>query len=313
MAGTNCVPFALQNNATCGTQGAACGTCMAGQICNTAGQCLTTGTLGSNCTLDSACAGLGTGAYCKKMTSRGVTYSGGYCTLPCTTAGFNNCGPANSGDCRGGDGDPEFYGYGESAHFCVAHCPAPNSQSTCRSGYFCYQGNTSVQGFCWLNPPPAYDPGPPSNKVGNTCTTDTQCQSPPDPVYGYCIPPHDGGVSGSYYPQGYCSAECSSDVTGGICGANAFCGWEMDSNNMFTGFANCFQKCTLFSGKTEVRNGYACWTASKLDGGLVGMVFPSCETAPTLCPAGTACSMSNGYCCDPSNNCYTGLFYRDRF
>lgn len=308
MNGTNCVPHAAQSSGVCGTQGNACAPCPQGQACNIAGQCVATAALGSPCTQDSACASVGATAFCKKTTTRGVTYPQGYCTLPCTTAGVRNCGPNDLGDCRGGDDDPEFFGYGESEHFCVAPCPSASSQSTCRSGYYCY-GESGQRGVCWLNPPPAYSPGTPSNKVGNACTLESQCEGPPDPVYGYCVPPHDGGMGGSFYPQGYCTADCAADFTGTVCGTNAFCGFEGDTNGDLTGAAACFQKCTLFSGKTETRAGYACWTASRPDGGQQGMVFPSCEAVPSICPAGYTCNTTNGYCCDVMNNCLTGLNY----
>lgn len=313
-AGT-CTPYAMQNNATCGTQGAACTPCPQGEVCNTAGQCLPTGTLGGPCTVDATCATLGAGAYCKKMTSRGFAYNGGYCTVPCTTVGENKCGPGNMGDCRGGNDDPEFYGYGEQSPLCIATCPSAGQQSSCRPGYLCYGPTAGQPGFCWLNPAPAYDPGLPSNKVGNGCTSDTQCQSPPAAAFGFCVPPHDGGVGGTFYTNGYCSAKCASDTTGGVCGANAFCGFETDTMNNLTGAAQCYQKCTLYSGKAETRQGYACWTAFKTDGGPVGMVFPSCDAVPSVCgppSGGLTCNTTNGYCCN-SMNCFTGLNYRDLF
>lgn len=82
---------------------------------------------GASCSADSQCSTNGCALN---------GWPGGYCTRTCTTGDV--CG--TGGVClETSDGDT----------FCVAQCPNPGSQSTCRSGYGCYPfASPRTDGYC---------------------------------------------------------------------------------------------------------------------------------------------------------------------
>ncbi|MHB8872653.1 MAG: hypothetical protein ACYC8T_03105 [Myxococcaceae bacterium] len=273
-------------NTNCGNYAAQCQICnsSAGQSC--IGQTCTSATagVGDPCTNSSQCAGLGTGYTCKQATNPGgYPYSGGYCTRSCTVD--TEC-PTGSSFCAGVNAM-----YGESDQFCWKSCPAGNE---CRTvGYKCY-GITSMSGAdskgCWVSPLPPIDAGPPADKIGNSCTLDSECQNPPDD--GFCIPStaSDGGVSG--WTGGLCSAEC---FTLDHCGTAGVC-LGFTTGNL------CMALCSNPGvGQDTCRSGYICegYSEGLPDGGSVpstnGFCWPNCNNPGRGCASTEVCQ-ATGYC-----------------
>jgi hypothetical protein len=293
-----CVAIAQQGVGACGVGGGACAPCIGGMTC-TNGVCQTPATLGGPCTSDTQCSTLGSGAKCKKTTSSGnATYTQGYCTVPCTTGQMSGdpCGSGN-GQCISGDNSALNY-FGESDFICGSNCPVGGTQSTCRNGYVCYGDSTG--GFCWIDPLPAFDGGGPATKVGNSCASDSTCQNPPDPLWGFCVTATDSTGSPSGFTNGYCTAECTWDNTGTFCGPNGACfDFSPDDGGVF--FA-CLRLCNNpGGGRYSGRSGYSCFTGSGADGGTIGYVYPSCDQAGSGCPPKFYCNTTSGYCCDGGN------------
>jgi hypothetical protein len=202
---------------------------------------------------------------------------------------------SGNGVCLGGPGSVIGY-YGEGDFFCTPTCAAPGTQSSCRSGYACY-GDTS--GYCWLDPVPAFDGGGADTKVGNACTSDTACQNPPDPTFGYCVAAKNSAMQPTGFTNGYCTADCSLDNTDTFCGPTGACfGFGLDDGGSF--FA-CLRTCSNPGQGRASRTGYSCFTGSEVDGGTIGYVFPSCDQPGDSCPANYFCNSTTGYCCDAGN------------
>ena len=202
---------------------------------------------------------------CKKMTTSGnATYEGGYCTKICTAD--TQCvdpladggSSTQSGWCIG-----LSPAYGEADQFCWDRCGT--GQGNCRTpGYGCYNLGMTTAGTavtaCWISPVPTPDAGPPSDKLGTTCTTNQNCANPPDLTYALCIPEFfalaDGGVSTTPtgYTGGYCSANCGASAS--VCGAAGIClgDYPVDGRD------SCALKCTdPGAGMSNCgRNGYVC-------------------------------------------------------
>lgn len=262
----------------CGKAGAVCRSCGAGQACVN-GDCKAVdggaGQVGTQCTVDSECAALGSGFTCKLKTSSMMNdYTGGYCTKTC---GSDLDCPGKS-LCLG----PQP-GYGETDSICWSQC---TTAAECRSGYDCYPIGGGLSA-CWISPLPPYDPGPPADKVGQACGSDATCQNPPDD--GVCLTDKltDGGASA--FTAGYCSAPCDDSAHcsadgGAICIA-------------LNGFGACAQTCTgPTTGQANCRTGYVCRAVrAGPDAGFlpVGFCWPSC--AKTGCPTNTTCGPT-GYC-----------------
>ena len=304
-SGTACLTTAQQGNGACGNSGNACMQCGLNQTC-TAGTCQQAATIGSACTMTSQCASLGTGAYCKQRTSTmNATYTNGYCTIPCTTAGAACAG--TQGTCIGGS-NTVLAVYGEADLFCAAKCPTGGTQSTCRNGYSCYGDMTG--GFCWLSPVPAFDGGGIPDKLGNPCTLDSQCINPPSAEWGFCITQTLSNGQQGRFTGGYCTAECTYDNTGAFCGPQGSCRGFVntlpDGGNSDV-FGLCIRTCnTPGQGRSALRPGgaYVCLTRAEPDGGSIGILWPACDQpslTPSNCPANTFCNTTNGYCCDGGN------------
>lgn len=178
---------------------------------------------------------------------------------------------------------------------CLTSC---NPQlNDCRTGYTCYELNSPTNGVCFLdNPPTDVNPGRPADKVGNSCTSNTQCQSPPDAPLtnlGFCVPQTlpDGGLSG--YTGGYCSADCT-DFGQAICGNGSTCVGFSDAA------AYCYASCPApWAGQSTCRQGYVCSGLVQADGGAApsGFCDTSCKVAGAACGAGSYCDA--GYCLAP--------------
>lgn len=306
-SGTLCIPAGStgQNANNCGTGGATCAMCPAMNVC-AAGMCRSSTAIvkiGDACVMDADCAGLGGNFKCKTMTSTGSgTYAGGYCTRPCTANTDCMVTGATAGVCVGG-----LDAYGEAEDVCWASCTQRNmAPGDCRQGYACYgltSGGMAAGAGCWLYPAPTPDAGPPSDKIGNPCTTNANCQNPPDPQYAVCVLEFfrqaDGGMTTNPtgYSGGYCSANCGTDDA--ICGDAGICFSDFPQ----TGFFGCVQRCTApFAGPGSCRNGYVCdgYFLRGSDGGIQpsadGFCSPSCFVAGAECrtDAGEYCDA--GYC-----------------
>jgi hypothetical protein len=258
--------------------GEVCTSCQAGQACVDGG-CLTldggAGQVGTACGTDSECAALGTGHVCKKKTSTGNdVYSGGYCTRDCV---FDSDCPS-AALCLGAQP-----GYGELDSVCWARC---TTAAECRTGYDCYAvgGGDSA---CWIAPLPAFDAGPPSDKVGRPCAGDPECRSPPDD--GLCLfdSLSDGGPSP--FLGGYCSAPCDS---------SSHCSLDGGAKCIsFAGFGVCVAGCNApQQGQADCRASYVCRPIREVDGGILpdGFCWPRCDNPGAGC--GALSCQPTGYC-----------------
>lgn len=276
-----CIDPPTRNN--CGSGGGLCQTCPLGQACERA-RCVSlgdAGVLGRGCGTDEDCASLGGDYVCKKRTaSQRSEYFDGYCTRECLAS--SECG--QNGVCV--EQDP---GYGEVGIFCLLRC---DTAADCRSpGYDCYPVGTGVKG-CWLAPLPAFDAGPPADKVGAACATDVQCQSPP--IDGLCIRSSQSDGGPSPYLGGYCTAPCDDSSHCSTDGGAACFLLGSGSNQL----ALCLRLCEApGQGPSSCRFGYLCRGVQQLDGGQApkGVCWPSCLNAGASCPTGTLCQPS-GYC-----------------
>jgi hypothetical protein len=153
---------------------------------------------------------------------------------------------------------------------------------------------------------PTQDAGPSADKVGLTCSKDTQCQNPPDRG-GVCL---TRDLERSWV-DGYCSkafcasnAECATD-------AGASCLTFPTASGPLT---RCIQKCgistTLDGGPADCRDGYVCQTLSLADGGQSAAAFCLPPLAPPPNRTGAACKKTSD-CLDPATtiaDCFTETF-----
>lgn len=282
--GTSATCVAGTSDFACGKGGAQCEYCIFGEVCQNQA-CIAPVEVGDPCSTDSDCADLGGSYRCKKTTTSGnASYSGGYCTILCST---NSDCTANS-TCVSLPG-----GFGEGDSMCFRSCAG---STDCRSpGYECYDLGNSVGG-CWINPLPSYDAGPPADKIGIACTSDSQCINPPDD--GYCIPATDTGGNPTGWPGGYCSATCFTEEH---CGTDGICITFTDENG--DDFNACQARCAAANaGQSTCRSGYICegYLLALPDGGsqpsTEGICMPRCDNPGSSgCPTGSSCQ-SSGYC-----------------
>ncbi|MGV3624327.1 MAG: hypothetical protein ACO1OB_26140, partial [Archangium sp.] len=132
----------------CGRQGSMCQRCPMGTQC-TNGMCGGTTTpdagsmnpaVGSPCGDTQDCQPPQT-AICipEAFGAQQTGYTGGYCTRSC----------GNGAACPGGSVCVTETFFGTSQSNCRASCSAPGTQSSCRAGYVCQPGSSSVSpGFC---------------------------------------------------------------------------------------------------------------------------------------------------------------------
>ncbi|MBK7863566.1 MAG: hypothetical protein IPJ65_34170 [Archangiaceae bacterium] len=266
----------------CGAGGSQCLGCAPGESC--VGQKCTpvaTARVGSACQVDSDCANIAMGAFCKHFTSSGnATYQGGYCTVRCGTgAGCPNgssCGSAPTA--------------GENDSICLANCGGPMA---CRMpGYACYSFSTGGFNACWIFPTPVVidggtpvtDAGVNGRSVGQACTVSTQCQPPNG---AFCLPQNVGGVATGYL-DGYCSRSCDSTQP---CPAGTLCTTE---NLGGTSTTSCKALCFNPGGGQGIcRTGYLCQPSPT---GLTGWCGPRCTNQTIPCFGAGTCNTITGYC-----------------
>lgn len=279
-----CVPLSTTSTTNCGKDGLRCQACPSGQLC-TAGECVippAVVTVGSPCTASSECqATLGAAATCRLTVPNGSgAYPGGYCTIECANAAC----PSGSTCVRGVEQ------YGET-QVCWPNCTQPSTvPGGCRAGYACY-GVGATSGACWIYPAPARDAGPPADKVGIACTSDTQCQNPPENG-GACLTREYGynwEANGGYCTRTNCGedSDCASDG-GALC-----LGITQEESA-------CLQHCadsTVDGGQSNCRDGYICepYFVNPGDGGASvrsskGYCVP--PEAPIATTVGEGCTTS---------------------
>jgi hypothetical protein len=273
------VCIATPSATNCGAHGDVCTSCLAGEGCLD-GVCRPTDggvdQVGIACRRDSDCVGLGADHLCKQTTSSGRDiYTDGYCTKRCESD--VEC-PGQS-LCLGPQG-----GYGEDDSVCWAHC---TTQTDCRPGYFCYAvgGGDSA---CWISPLPAFDAGPPADKVGQPCGTDVACQNPPDD--GLCLLDTLSDAGPSAFVNGYCTASCEE---------NTHCSIDGGAKCIALGLIGaCLHSCAApLQGQSSCRAGYVCRPIRDTDGGFLadGFCWPRCSNPGSSCGTTGTCQ-ATGYC-----------------
>ena len=129
-------------------------------------------------------------------------------------------------------------------------------------------------------------------KVGNACTTETDCANPPDPVLAGCQ---------TTFPGGYCLA--NSDYAP----ANSWCngagkteqGFPLpDAGTVFYCLGTCPTPGSPGS-PGSIRTGYTCFIKSAMEPN-VGVLWPKCTGNPECANAigRTSCNLTTGFCCD---------------
>ena len=261
----------------CGTNGNLCASCSGSQVCS-AGRCLLPPqSIGGPCQFNSDCAALGSGAYCKTITSTGNgLYSGGFCTKPCAADGGFGC--TTNSLCLNA-----LSPYGEHDVFCSPRC---SNLAQCRTpGYACYFFVTAGANACWLNPIPSagIDAGS-SSTIGSACINDGQCLSPAN---SFCIPDVGPGIGATGFVGGYCSTSCN----GTLCSSGSTCAFVISPVGTFP---ICLRDCSgPRLGQSTCRNGYVC---DGVPGSMGGYCLPRCSNTGALCPTGTTCNQTSGYC-----------------
>jgi hypothetical protein len=264
----------------CGIGGKVCQTCASGQVCGGAA-CISVPfpKFGDPCGSNGDCAGAGLGAYCRKITTSGALYQGGFCTRNCTTDAGVSIGCSASSVCLDTLGS-----YGEQATVCSPVCSVNNP---CRAnGYSCYAWPSLAVSACWLDPLPGStaDAGT-ALSIGQSCVNDAQCLNPAN---SFCLPDVLPGVGATGFVGGYCTTSCN----GAACATDSRCVGV--SNNLGVTLPLCLRACANpRSGQSSCRNGYICETSGTTGGGYC---LPKCNNAGSSCPLGTACNAMTGYC-----------------
>lgn len=182
---------------------------------------LANGVVGSTCTEDADCGGVGRCMLSERVTS--TPFPGGYCTAECETAA--DCG--ERGLCsirfRGGVGT------------CYLGCE--RDEDCARTGYRCRISATSGVGTCLPAPAPL-----PDGIVGSACSSDEDCG-------GGAMTCKTTFANGEA-PGGYCSQSCAVHAD---CGESGFCVSGVNGVNLNIG--TCYRTCSPPDG---CRDGYVC-------------------------------------------------------
>lgn len=254
----SCVPLNRTSVAHCGEGGVACAPCFPGDLC-TFGQCDTNGSplkVGEACASDAHCQRLmGPNAICKLATTSGDGgYAGGYCTYRCEafTCPFGSICVRSLSES------------GEADSLCLDSC---RTDDRCRTGYGCEPFDAGDA--CWIGPVGAA----PADKVGEPCTDDTSCSSPPS-TGGVCLT--DAYRPG--WPGGYCTkVDCLSDLECSTDGG-ALC---LSSTQVRQ---SCVRRCadSRDGGQSTCRSGYHCsdYSVGLPDGGTQRSLDGFCAPWP---------------------------------
>lgn len=243
-------------------------------------------TVGSPCTTSTQCASLGAGATCKLQTSpyqgnAPTPYPSGFCTLPCT--GTGTC--PNGATCAGGMSSIPYL-FNEVDRFCTRSCSGPGQ---CTGGLECIYAEpftlpNPLPG-CWMTTGRTFTGGGLPSKAGLACTTDSQCENPPDPILGQCV---------TTMPGGYCLIDTGPEPSGAWCQS---AGRSMVDYPLSDGGVRqfCTGTCaTVGQLAPNGRTGYTCFANSN---GTGNVVWPAC-TVNTDCGGSVPfCNATTGFCC----------------
>lgn len=299
---TGATPVCQQSSRTCvangtgggsGTTGGGSGTTGGGSGTTGGGTGTTgggTGTgnavVGTPCTNNTQCAGL-SGGYCKTQTTpfsgSPTQYPSGFCTVNCTST----C-PGGS-VCAGGVSSWPYL-FNEVDRMCVPSC---TQAAQCASGFECVHIQaltaTTAVGGCWMQRLPTnYRGGGSPTKVGNTCTTTTDCMNPPDPILAVCA---------TAFPNGYCLADSNYAPVDSWCtGAGKT---EIQLPTQPDGGIDfyCAAQCPTPGAVGSSRPGYTCYRKSASEP-TVGVLWPKCETNADCGGSAPVCNTTSGFCCD---------------
>jgi hypothetical protein len=257
----------------------------------------TTVRVGTPCTTNEQCAGLGNGGFCKLTTNATAgfspfSYPQGFCTQV--------CGSCPSGSVCAGGTNTFLNLFDETQSFCVESCTrGASGQCTTVVGTRCLPvtdlTQPTTQAGCWLgldmssNTPPFTGGGRPT-KLGNACTSESQCSNPPDSVLSLCI---------TDWPGGYCAASIFSTPDLTWCGP-AGIGWNSPTAD--GGVAPvCLGRCTAPGTSTTSRSGYVCFKVSGQT--TIGAMMPAQCTVNGNCTRAPYTECRDGFCCAPGGGC----------
>jgi hypothetical protein len=253
--------------------------------------------VGTPCTTNEQCAGLGNGGFCKLTTNATAgfspfSYPQGFCTQV--------CGSCPSGSVCAGGTNTFLNLFDETQSFCVESCTrGASGQCTTVVGTRCLPvtdlTQPTTQAGCWLgldlssNTPPFTGGGRPT-KLGNACTSESQCANPPDSVLSMCI---------TDWPGGYCAASLFSTPDLTWCGP-AGIGWNSPTAD--GGVAPvCLGRCTAPGTSTTSRSGYVCFKVSGQT--TIGAMMPAQCTVNGNCTRAGYTECRDGFCCAPGGGC----------
>ncbi|MFT3713559.1 MAG: hypothetical protein QM817_38370 [Archangium sp.] len=247
-------------------------------------------TVGSLCTSSAQCSSLGAGATCKLQTNpysgnAPTPYPAGFCTLPCTGTGTCPSGAT----CAGGVSSVPYI-FNEVDRFCTKSCTGPGQ---CIGGLECLYveplTGTNPGAGCWMSSASGrtFTGGGLPSKAGNPCTTDSQCQNPPDPILGQCITSTD-------FANGYCLISTSPESSGAWCqsGGRSKINYPLsDGGTTYYCTGTCPTVGQLAPGG---RTGYTCYGNMN---GTGNVVWPSCATNADCGGSVPSCNATTGFCC----------------
>jgi hypothetical protein len=288
----------------CGSGGAQCTPCLAGETCgipsgSTARQCFVkpvpdAGTqIGDTCATTADCThDLGATAVCKTGSETppansdgGWTFAHGFCTEPCTgTCDSNSTCLLNVFTVDGGTTKSlvGFAGTAGQDGSCFKNCDSTAGADVCGAGFFCQAISQTASVCLPLTPMP-------KGVAGQACSTDgTVCSNPPSS--GFCYPEStSSGATG--FSGGACMADCTEgDIA---CGTESLCVGVSSSQ------AFCIETCATPHTRSTCRTHYTCAPLTKSDGSELpqGACLPDCSQPNWSCSADAGtCNTTTGQC-----------------
>lgn len=244
------------------------------------------------------------GGYCTNACKLHIDCpSGAHCGTPgagAPTLCLADCtGVGSQGTCRSGYVCDRYPSQGKEFPVCIPACKSDNStcaEGTCDTatgfcsgaeGQKCHSSGAPCDSGLYCQPNGFCEPTPPDGGTGLP-PTGSACEQNGDCAGDICI-----GQSGTSWPGGYCSQDCSTTScdTGSECAA--FGGNCSDSNATHV----CLELCDWDGASGGCRAGYVCDRYTTCNGNA------SCITACNTdadCSAGTTCDTSDHFCCGGS-------------
>jgi hypothetical protein len=262
----------------CGSDQAACSTCMPGQQCID-GSCIAAPCGPQTC---SGCCGMDLcitpqqqsplacgprGGMCNPCQLGQVCQSGACVTSVCDATSCPR-GCCLNGQCLDGDSRLSCGTGGAACASCMpgAQCAA----GRCGGGVPVDGGVTTADGGV--------------SSVGIPCVTQQDCSYP----NGLCIPERAGGMA-TGYPGGSCTAQCGlASCSSGAC---------ITEDSPFGPQSFCRAACTQPGTQSTCRPGYVCQPSND-PRGTSGACRTRCDNTGSLsaCPMGKTCSRATGLC-----------------